>query len=75
MIHSGNGNTEQIMMANAEACAETHPLVRKGIWQYSDWEGEHRNLDVKVAYSVKEVLVYLKCKPGDTGSRKSYVMN
>lgn len=62
------------MMANDEACAESHPFVRKGIWQYSDW-GEHRNLGVKVAYSVKEVLVYLRCKLGDTGSRKGYVMN
>lgn len=72
MIHTGNGNAEKITMAND---AETHPFVRIGIWQYSDWGGEHRNLDVKVAYGVKEVLVYLKCKPGDTGSRKSYVMN
>lgn len=63
------------MMANDEACAETQPFVRKGIWQYSDWEGEHRNLDVKVAYSVKEVLLFLRFQPGDRGSRKNYVMN
>lgn len=59
------------MIENDESRAEIHPFVSKGICQYFDWE--HRNLDVKVAYSVKEIN--LKWKLGDTGSRNSYAMN
>lgn len=61
------------MIGNTEPGAETHPYVSKGMCRYFDWEGDHRNKYIKVAYSVKEM--YLKWRSGELGSRKNYTMN